>query len=244
MTSKRQMLRRGIILVSFLLFPVTMFYMSPAMIFKGARTGVISGSFILFGLLFLSALFLGRAFCAWVCPISGLGQICMSINDKRARGGRCDWIKYFLWAPWIVAVAAVAVAHGGYHYIDPFLGTDHGISISRPVLYIFYFIVLGLVFVLALTAGRMAFCHYVCWMAPFMVIGTKIQQTLRWPALGLLAEPSRCTDCGMCSQNCTMSLDVMARVKQGDMADRECILCATCVDTCPEGAIRLTMVRK
>jgi polyferredoxin len=220
-----------------------MFYMSPAMIFKGARMGVISGSFILFGLLLVSGLFLGRAFCAWVCPVSGLGQMCLAVNDRPARGGRLNWIKFFVWVPWIAAVAAVAVAHGGYHAIDPFFGTVHGISVHRPVFYIFYFIVLGLVVVLAVLAGRMAFCHYVCWMAPFMIIGTRVGQFLRLPALRLAAEPAKCTDCGQCNVNCTMSLDVMTRVHRGKMADSECILCGTCVDTCPEKAIRFSFGR-
>jgi len=50
----RQRIRKAIILISFLLFPVTMFYLSPALIFKGARLGIISGSFITFIILFKS----------------------------------------------------------------------------------------------------------------------------------------------------------------------------------------------
>jgi polyferredoxin len=233
----RQKLRRGLILVSFLLFPLTMFYLSPAMIFKGARMGVVSGSFLLFALLFVSALFLGRAFCAWLCPVSGLGQVCMSINGLPARGGRYDWIKYLLWVPWLGAVAAVAVSHGGYHRVDPIFGTVHGVSISEPVLYIFYYIVLGLIVGLSLGAGRMAFCHYICWMAPFMVLGNKAGRFLRLPSLCLTVQPEKCSACGLCSQNCIMSLAVMVKVQRGDMADSECILCGTCVDSCPEQAI-------
>jgi NAD-dependent dihydropyrimidine dehydrogenase PreA subunit len=35
-----------------------------------------------------------------------------------------------------------------------------------------------------------------------------------------------------------MSLDVHQMVQAGQMKHNECILCGTCVDTCPKGAIR------
>jgi ferredoxin len=34
-----------------------------------------------------------------------------------------------------------------------------------------------------------------------------------------------------------MSLDVNGMVARADMEDGECILCGTCVDGCPKGAI-------
>ena len=57
---KRQRVRKGIIFFSFLLFPVVMNFMSPALIIMGAGEGIVVGSMILFTLQFLSALFLGR----------------------------------------------------------------------------------------------------------------------------------------------------------------------------------------
>jgi ferredoxin-type protein NapH len=42
----RQTLRKGIILVSFLLFPITQYYFSPVLILAGASEGIINGSFI------------------------------------------------------------------------------------------------------------------------------------------------------------------------------------------------------
>jgi polyferredoxin len=47
------------------------------------------------------SLFLGRAFCGWVCPGAGIQEWCFTVNDKKARGGRLNWIKYFIWVPWI-----------------------------------------------------------------------------------------------------------------------------------------------
>jgi polyferredoxin len=71
-TATRQCIRRALILISFLLFPITLNYFSPYLIIDGASQGIINGSFVLFGLLFLSSLVLGRGWCGWVCPAGGL----------------------------------------------------------------------------------------------------------------------------------------------------------------------------
>jgi polyferredoxin len=61
--TRRQKIRKAIILISFLLFPITINYFSPYIIIDGAAQGIITGSFITFGLLFIVSLFFGRAFC-------------------------------------------------------------------------------------------------------------------------------------------------------------------------------------
>ena len=72
-----------------------------------------------------------------------------------------------------------------------------------------------------------------------MIIGRKVSNVLRGPALRLTARRERCTDCLACTRNCPMSLDVNAMVRAADMEHRECILCRTCVDGCPQGAIAI-----
>jgi ferredoxin-type protein NapH len=235
---RRQRVRKGIIFISFLLFPVTIYYLSPVLIIMAAQQGGISGSFLMFGLMFLASLFLGRAFCGWVCPAGGLQECCFPVRDKTARGGRANWIKYFIWIPWIVAIAIVAVSAGGFHRVDPFYQTRYGISISEPGAYIVYFFFVGLIVILSLIAGKRAFCHYICWMAPFMVIGTKVRSLLKWPALRLKSDKEKCVDCKTCTKNCPMSLDVNGMVRGDSMKHSECILCGTCVDVCPKDVIR------
>jgi polyferredoxin len=45
--------------------------MSPYLVVDAADKGIINGSFIMFALLFVSSLVLGRGFCGWVCPAGG-----------------------------------------------------------------------------------------------------------------------------------------------------------------------------
>lgn len=87
---KRQSIRKALLFVSFLLFPVTINYFSPYIIVDGASQGIINGSFIIFGLMFISALVVGRFWCGWLCPAGGMQEFCFIINSSRAKGG---WLK-------------------------------------------------------------------------------------------------------------------------------------------------------
>ncbi|MBN2119014.1 MAG: 4Fe-4S binding protein, partial [Anaerolineales bacterium] len=78
----RQRIRKALIIISLLLFPVTMNYFSPYVIIDSASQGIVNASLIMFGLQFLLALFLGRLWCGWVCPAGGLAEICFPINNK------------------------------------------------------------------------------------------------------------------------------------------------------------------
>jgi len=83
----RQRIRKAAIIVSLLLFPVVMNYLSPYVIIDGASQGIVNGSLIVFGLQFLSALFVGRLWCSWACPAAGLGEVCFAINNKPIKVG-------------------------------------------------------------------------------------------------------------------------------------------------------------
>ncbi len=133
-----------------------------------------------------------------------------------------------------------SIAAGGLRTINPFYQTTYGISVAEPFGYVRFYIIMGIIILLSLTAGRRAFCHYSCWMTPFMVIGSKIRNSFKWPALHLKVASEKCRDCKTCSKNCPMSLDVNGMVQKGSMVNTECILCGTCVDNCPNKVISFT----
>jgi ferredoxin-type protein NapH len=236
--SRRQLVRRSIILTSFILFPITIFYFSPALIVMGAAAGIVAGSALVFAAQFVSALFLGRGFCGWVCPAAGEQEACFIAQSKRVNGRKCDWIKYLIWVPWIGGIAYL-FARNGVRSVDPFFMMESPISLSSPALYPVYLIVTGLILVLALSVGRRGFCHAACWMAPFMILGTRVQRLIRIPALRLRAASDRCIECSSCTRACPMSLDVTDMVRRGDMFSSECVLCGSCADACAQQAIRL-----
>ncbi|HWQ45453.1 MAG TPA: 4Fe-4S binding protein [Longilinea sp.] len=242
--NKRQSIRRALILLSLLLFPVVLNYLSPYVIIDGAMNGVINGSFLMFGLLFISSLFLGRAWCGWACPAAGLTEACIAVNNKPAKAGWRNYIKWGIWVVWLSLIVFIAISNGGYTRVDPFYLTDHGISVTAWQNYIIYYGVIGLAVVLSFTAGKRAFCHYVCWMAPFMILGRKLRNLLHTPALHLQAETPACKQCSTCDRACPMSLPVSDMVQKGKMENSECILCGNCVDGCPSKVISYTFNSK
>ena len=60
--------RRITAFISFFLFPITLNFFSPYVSIDGALNGIISGSLIVFLIMFLTGLFFGRAWCSCVCP--------------------------------------------------------------------------------------------------------------------------------------------------------------------------------
>jgi ferredoxin-type protein NapH len=243
---RRQRIRKALLFVSLLLFPVTLYYFSPALILQGASEGVVNGSFLVFGAMFVASLFVGRLWCGWACPAGALQEFGEPMNAKPTPGGKFNWLKWFIWVPWIGLIAVLAIGAGGYHTVDPFYQLDGGVTLaipwdgSGPPWYMIYYIIIVLFAGLAVLLGRRAGCHTVCWMAPFMILGRKLRNLGRWPAVRLVAEPDKCGDCLSCTRTCPMSLDVNGMVGRADMEDGECILCGNCVDGCPKGAIRFS----
>ncbi len=237
--SKRQNIRKGIILVTFLLLPAIFYYFSPYLIIMGASEGVITGSFIVFAVLFLSALFLGRGFCAWFCPLAGIQEASFVARNKPVNN-KYNWIRYIIWIPWIAIITYMAVTAGGFRKVDFFYQTTYGFSISDVYGLFMYLIVVITVIILSFAVGKRAVCHYVCWMSPFMIGGRKFRNLFKWPSLRLKTNKEKCTDCMTCTKNCPMSLDVNDMVKSDRMENSECILCGTCVDNCKRGVIKFT----
>ena len=240
---KRQRVRKALVILTFLSFPITMNFLSPYVIIDGAMNGIINGSLVMFGLMFISSIFLGRLWCGWVCPGGGMQEIVEPVNNRPANGKKIDWIKWLIWIPWVSLIVFLAIQAGGYSSVDLLYHTQGGISVAgspdRPIFiaYIIYYFVIALFVGLAVFAGRRAGCHSVCWMAPFMMIGRWFRNRFAWPSLRLKSDPAECKDCKKCTSNCPMSLDVNRMVQSGQMENSECILCGTCVDNCSQHAI-------
>lgn len=236
---KRQNVRKLILILSLLLFPVTMWYMSPYLIVMGAMEGIVNGSFIVFLCMLVGSVFFGRLFCGWLCPMGGMQECLTMVNDKIPKQGFRNNIKYIIWTIWIAAIILCYIFHDGTVRIDFFYQTDHGISISNIYCYIIYYGVIFLVLIPAVLFGRRLFCHYFCWMAPFMALGTRIRRVLHLPGLHMKADESKCISCGMCSKVCPMGIPVAENVKEGAVKSLECIQCGACADHCPKKALHL-----
>jgi len=238
----RQKIRRAIIVTMFFFFPITITWLSPVLPLLWAGVGgVLTGAAVIFLLQFLASLFLGRAFCGFVCSAGGLQECMMHVSNKKIKSTKLNIIKWIIWLPWLLTTIAFFIRAGGINEINFFAGTvDNWLFLFAPYRYMIYFGIILLIASLHLFVGRRAFCHCVCWMAPFMVIGIKLSDWLRLPRLRLKSNQESCSGCNQCTKKCPMSLDVKAMVETANMKSTECILCGECVDVCPKKSIHFS----
>jgi len=235
--SSRQNIRKWILIISFFLLPVTLMYISPVVILMGAAQGIATGSMLLFIANFILSLFVARLWCGWLCPMGSWQEISSPVIRHTVKEGWRNYVKYVITVLWLGMLAYLFFGAGGIRAIDPFFGTENGLSITSLATLIVVVVIFAIIFIAAFLAGRRGFCHVLCPIAGLMIAGRKIRNLFHWPALGLSADASRCIDCKKCSKACPMGLDVNAMVRQDAMENTECIMCASCADTCPKGAI-------
>lgn len=233
-----QTIRRTLLLFSFLLFPLTFAYLSPAHAIEGAYVGVVTAGLLAWGLVLVTSLVLGRAWCGYLCPLGGL-QMCLHAALQRphvrARGLRV--VKYAIWGAWVGLIVTFAIRGGG------FSGFDLKRDIEGPPLYgpqsaVAFFAFAGLAAVLGLVLGRRGFCHHLCFFSPLNIIGARLAARIRLPRLRLsVPDPAKCVDCKRCNATCPMTLDVASMVRAGRMENVECITCGSCSAACERGVI-------
>ncbi len=227
--------RVSMLLVSLLLFPLTLNYMSPALSLQGAFEGVASGSLLLFALLFLSSILLGRLWCGWMCPGGALQDLAAGLNGRKP-GKPVDYAKYIIWAVWFGLIVFFFAKNGGIKRVDILYMTEKGISVDEPFKFVIYYSVVAILLMAALLLGRRGACHGICWMAPFMACGMMAGMLLKSPSLHIDHKKEACTACGLCSKACPMGLDPVAAAKSRK-PDLECINCGECIRACRSGAL-------
>jgi polyferredoxin len=193
---------------------------------------------------FILSLVVARLWCGWLCPMGAWQEICSPVMKHTVQEGWRNYIKYGVTALWLALIAYLIFTAGGIRAVDPFYRTDHGLSITSVEPLGVVIIIFLIIFAVAYFAGRRGFCRVLCPVATLMIAGRKIRNLFGWPALQLGADASRCIDCNICSKECPMGLDVNGMVRQEKMENPDCILCGSCVDTCPRGAITYSVKNK
>jgi ferredoxin-type protein NapH len=242
--SSRQNFRKWLLVISFVLLPVTLMIISPIVIMMGAAQGIATGSMLLFIANFILSFIVARLWCGWLCPMGAWQEICSPVMKHTVQDGWRNSVKYGVTMLWLAGLAYLFISAGGIRAVDPFFGMENGLSITSAATLMVVVVIFALLFVVAYLMGRRGFCHVFCPVAALMIVGRKIRNLVGWPALQLDADASRCTDCKKCSKECPMGLDVNGMVRKGEMENADCIMCASCADACPQGAITYGIDKK
>ncbi len=234
----RQKIRKGILVFSALMFPITFLFLSPMVIVISAANGILNGSAMVFGMLLLFSLVGSRLFCGWLCPGGAVQDFVSNSNNRQWNSKWKNLSKYIIWVVWFSFIVLLWIRSrplkGDFFY---FIDFDQQFIII-------YGIVMSVIYLFTLLTGRRGMCHSLCWMAPFMVIGEKLADLLHIPRFRLKANPKTCVSCGKCNKNCPMGLNIAGMVKSGNVNSAECISCLECVDGCPKQAISFGICQK
>ncbi|MDM5078576.1 4Fe-4S binding protein [Aeromonas media] len=190
----------------------------------------------------LSALLLGRAFCAWFCPLGVVGEWLHGLRNRLLPGEWTPprWLDWLLRAQkflvlgfllFIILLAVPAAALPGY-LASPY---HQAADMKMGAFFFNLSLVSGLClgWVLLLTATfRQGFCRYLCPYGAWLAL------------LGLLTplrirrDPVRCLrssghDCDKCSRACPSRIQVHQLIAVRSL---ECTSCLSCVAACPKRA--------
>ena len=198
----------------------------------------------------LSALLLGRAFCAWFCPLGLVGEWLHGLRSRWLAGEWTPprWLDVVLrgqkflvlaFLLFIVLIAVPSATLPGY-FTSPY---HQAADMKMGAFFFNLTLISGLClgWVLLLTATfRQGFCRYLCPYGAWLAL------------LGLLTplrirrDPVRCLrsaghDCDKCSRACPSRIQVHQLIAVRSL---ECTSCLSCVAACPKRADALHLGSK
>ncbi len=75
--------------------------------------------------------------------------------------------------------------------------------------------------------------------APVNLVARDVLKRRAMVSALVVADLSRCVECGICTYNCPVGIDVRLHVRtEVPIADRACLTCGECVARCPRGTLR------
>lgn len=202
-------------------------------------SGASGFPYYVLGLMVFFGALLGRAVCAFLCPMGLLQDLLDRVPLKKARTFRWDrplrYLKYAVLAVFVIAIPlAVRLSPAFCSWICP-SGTLAGVmlALTEPSLigrmgsvFMLKAAILLLLIVLSMKICR-PFCRYICPLGAFYSLFNRVSLV----RIGLDREA--CAHCGRCTEVCGMGAD-----PSEDPDSAECIRCGACVHECPEGALR------
>ncbi|EGW40795.1 4Fe-4S binding protein [Desulfosporosinus sp. OT] len=194
---------------------------------------IFAGTMTLFVLTLVLAILFRRSFCGLICPFGAIQEFFAKLGQKifkrrkvmpAALDKPLRYLKYLVLA--VTVVYAWKTAGLWMAPYDPWSAYGH---LSNGLESVWQesavgLIILGITILGSLIYDRF-FCKYLCPMgALYGMIG-------KLSPFKVVRNESLCVNCGLCTKNCPMNIDVQHSLK---ISSAECINCQTCVLNCPQ----------
>jgi ferredoxin-type protein NapH len=183
------------------------------------------------------AVFFGRAFCGWVCPINLLSDAAAALNRKYALGSVLRLPRSTRY--WVLGLALLLSGLLGvavFEWVSPI-----GIAV-RTIAYgsIGGLWALAALFVFELVILPHGICGHLCPLGAFWsLVGKKA-------LLHINIDASKCTHCMECQTICPERQVISPLLKKDkpepDVTAGACTRCGRCVEVCEPRALRLTVL--
>jgi ferredoxin-type protein NapH len=112
---------------------VTFNFFSPYVSIDGAFRGIITGSLLVFALMFMTGLVFRRAWCSYICPWAAPSEYIGTINDRRVSRRVLRRIRYTVYGIWFIILLAAFMLAGGVKGVAPLHLTETGVSVDMPI---------------------------------------------------------------------------------------------------------------
>lgn len=173
----------------------------------------------------------GRGWCGWGCWTAMFLDILPFSRPKARTGTGLGRLRYAHFFGSIVFCVGFWLVSDAAHL--KFFGTEAELTwlIVGNVLYFAVAITIAIVM-----RDNRAFCKYIC------PIAVPMKLTSGFSLMKVKGEKRLCSGCGDCVKTCPMNILITDYVMAGKRVEStECILCESCIDSCANGALKVTL---
>ena len=230
--------RKIISFISFFLLPVTLNYFSPVLIVQAGFENAFTVMHIVYGLMLLSAMIFGAAWCGYVCPFGAAQDIIPGTGKSKSNQKKLPNLKVLTGVIWLGLILYPVIRYGFNKTIIFYHMEDTKVTLDSLHGLILYYMITGGIVLLCALIGKRVWCRYLCPMYIFNYLGIKLAKLLRIPGLKMVPNMDKCTQCRTCSSACLMALDVPKMVKDNNWNRSECIQCGECMNACKSDVLK------
>lgn len=178
----------------------------------------------------------GRGLCGWLCVFAPIQE--QSVNLLKAFGFD-PTKKAFKPNPIIWITTTMVWSAMAFYFVKNWNNWSFDIHHGQSVASYWVFVggvltTMPLSMLITYFLGPRWFCKYLCPVGGFQSLFSRL-------SLGKIQiEISKCLDCGACTKNCQMGVNIDKYIAESAPAisDMNCIFCGDCVDKCPKAALR------